>query len=69
MKFEYPDNSRYYSTGIVKVDDKYYMSLNVQIRMGQKKKKDSVRLEEGYYDLDSGQYLDKSPIEKGTIWF
>lgn len=69
MKFEYPDNSRYYSTGIVKVDDKYYMSLNVQIRMGQKKKKDSVRLEEGYYDLDSGQYLDKGPIEKGTTWF
>ena len=69
MKFECPDNSRYFSTGIVEMDGKYYMSLNVQIRMGQKKKKDSVRMEEGYYDIDSGEYLDKGPLEKGTIWF
>lgn len=69
MKFEYPDNSRYFSTGIVKDRDKYYMSLNVQIRMGQKKRKGSSRQTDGYYDIDAGKYLDKSPLEKGTIWF
>lgn len=69
MKFEYPDNSRYFSTGIVKDRDKYYMSLNVQIRMGQKKRKGSSRQTDGYYDIDAGKYLEKSPLEKGTIWF
>ncbi len=69
MKFEYPDNSRYYSTGIVMDQGKYYMSLNVQIRMGQKKRKGSVRQKDGYYDVDSGRYLDSSPVETKTLWF
>ena len=69
MKFEYPDNSRYFSTGIIEDHGKYFMSLNVQIRMGQKKKKGSSRQSEGYYDIDAGRYLDKSPIEEKTIWF
>ena len=45
------------------------MSLNVQIRMGQKKRKGSSRQSEGYYDIDAGRYLDKSPIEEKTVWF
>ena len=45
------------------------MSLNVQIRMGQKKRKGSSRQSGGYYDIDAGKYLENSPLDKGTFWF
>lgn len=57
MKFEYPDNSRYFSTGIVCDHGRYFMSLNVQIRMGQKKRRESHRQSKGYYNIDTGEYL------------
>lgn len=69
MKFDYPSNSRYYSTGIFSSQGRYYMSLNVQIRMGQKKREGSARQSEGYYDIDSGRYLDRSPLETRIEWF
>lgn len=57
MKFDYPSNARYYSTGILEDGEKYYMSLNVQIRMGQKKAKGSARQTDGYYDIGAGRYV------------
>lgn len=58
MKFDTPDNSRYYSTGIIQEDGKYCMSLNVQIRMDQKKSSKSKRQLKGYYDLDLGEFAE-----------
>lgn len=63
MKFEIPSNKRYYSMGIAEEDGKYFVSLNVQIRMGQKKKAPGS----GYYDVYTGEYLIRDSTE--NHWF
>ena len=68
MKFEYPSNERYHSMGIIQSEGKYYLSLNVQIRMGQKKHKKSSRMDNGYYDFYNGRYLESSPFESDDFW-
>lgn len=57
MRFECPSNARYFSTYIWEEDGKYYLTLAVQIRMGQKKSSTSVRTLIGVYDLIAGKYF------------
>ena len=65
-KFERPDNSRYFSMGIVDYGGKHLIPLNVQIRMDHSKttrEKTDIR---GYYDFEKGEYIEKesSNIER-----